>query len=106
MKHITLCVFFSITAGVGMILAQDIGQDEYVRVRDGYLFRRGKRLRLWGINIQGPTSAKDYSLIDANVERIKSMGFNAVRLWGAVLLRAQKWQTNLPHLQEGRPLPA
>jgi len=58
--------------------------DAYVQVRDGHLFRNGARLRLWGINIQGPDfkGRSSHALVDANIQRLDAMGFNAVRLWG------------------------
>lgn len=56
----------------------------FVRVHNGHLYRGNKCLRLWGMNIQGPNAPgqSDYVRVDANVKRLKALGFNAVRLWG------------------------
>lgn len=47
----------------------------YVRVKDGHLYYGGRRLRLWGV-------CRHDSRRLETVKRIKSMGFNAIRLWG------------------------
>ncbi|MGH7829460.1 MAG: hypothetical protein ACREP8_04725, partial [Candidatus Binatia bacterium] len=80
-----------------------------MQVRDGHLFRHGKRLRLWGINIQGPNlkGRSNYAKIDANIQRIQSMGFNAVRLGGGRALVESKNGTRIHHTYtkgDGSPL--
>lgn len=65
------------------VWAQPKPQAPFVQVRDGHLYRGEERIRLWGVNIHGPGArGSDYGKVDANVRRIRVMGFNAVRLWG------------------------
>jgi len=47
----------------------------YVKVKNGHLYYGNKRLRLWGV-------CRHDSRRLETVQRIKKMGFNAVRLWG------------------------
>ncbi len=52
--------FFLFAAQCAILPAPDAGaqpaqEDSYVQVRAGHLVRNGRRLRLWGINTQGPT---------------------------------------------------
>jgi len=51
--------------------------EAYVTVRDGHLSYGGNRLRIW--SAQGNLLAKDYTHIDAEVERFASLGFNGYR---------------------------
>lgn len=101
-----LSIFFAPPLATGAELPSP---EAYVVVRDGHLFRYGERLRLWGINIQGPNlkGHSSYAKIDANIQRIQSMGFNAVRLWGGKALAEWKDGTRIYHTYtkgDGSPL--
>ncbi|MCM8803751.1 MAG: hypothetical protein NC833_00655 [Candidatus Omnitrophica bacterium] len=50
-------------------------EDIYVEVKNGHLYYGNKRLRLWGV-------CRHDSRRLETVNRIKNMGFNAIRLWG------------------------
>ena len=77
-KNFLLIAFFSL-----QYFSFSQQEPEFVHVENGHLYRGKKRLTLWGINIHGPTATSmDYSRIDSNVQRLKALGFNAVRLWG------------------------
>ncbi len=51
--------------------------DDYVTVKDGHLWYRGKRLRIWGA--QGSLFAMTHADIDLEVARFAEHGFNAFR---------------------------
>lgn len=55
----------------------DIKPEEgiYVKVKEGHLYYGEKRLRLWGV-------CRHDSRRLETVDRLKKMGFNAIRLWG------------------------
>ena len=52
---------------------------DYLTVRDGHLFRDGKRVRFWGAIGSFPRESHADNI--AVVKRLKDMGFNMVRLW-------------------------
>lgn len=59
-------------------------EGSFVQVYDGHLYRKGKRVRLWGevgswcLDSKNPDAKK---WIDEEVVRLKQLGFNCVRLW-------------------------
>lgn len=60
--------------------APAFANDSFVRVANGHLERDGKRLRVWGVNLQSGVF-KNYAEIDALIDRISTLGFNAIRVW-------------------------
>lgn len=56
---------------------------EYVTVQQGHLFRNGQRVRMFGVNmtLEGLYVPPAYPRIDATLDRLGQMGFNAIRLW-------------------------
>jgi hypothetical protein len=63
--------------------ATPYGVDSYIQSKaDGHFYRDGRRVRLWGENVQIghlPT----YAEIDNFVARIQALGYNGVRLWAS-----------------------
>jgi hypothetical protein len=61
-------------------------QGVYVQVRDGHLSYGGRRLKLWGVNGHYVTSwtagGRTEQDSDFDAARVRSLGFNAFRLWG------------------------
>ena len=70
----------------------------YVTVVDGHLSRNGARLRQWGVNVQSGYFTT-YAQIDSLIDRLKSLGFNALRLWPT----AGTFYATAP---DGSPVPA
>lgn len=62
------------------IAARPFADNSYVRVESGHLARDGRRLRVWGVNLQSGVF-RSYSEIDALLKRIAELGFNAIRVW-------------------------
>ena len=56
------------------------GTSPYVSVRNGHLYKNGKRLRVWGVNLQSGVF-KTYAEIDLLVARLVKLGINGIRLW-------------------------
>jgi hypothetical protein len=57
------------------------GPDSYIRAQsDGHFYRDGRRVRLWGENVQ-IESLRSYEEINNFVARIQALGYNGVRLW-------------------------
>lgn len=52
----------------------------YTVVENGHLNYGGKRLRLWGINLQSGSLTS--STVVHTVQRFRKLGYNAVRVWG------------------------
>lgn len=52
----------------------------YIQVEQGHLALDGKRLRLWGVNIQSGVFGT-HEEIDAVIQRLQKLGFNGIRLW-------------------------
>jgi hypothetical protein len=52
----------------------------YVTVQKGHLYRNGKRLRQWGVNLQTGYFLT-YAEIDLLIARLQGLGFNALRVW-------------------------
>lgn len=68
--------------------------DDYVKVKNGHFYYRGKRLRLWGINIINH-HVRDFKGVEITAKRIKDMGFNSVHIWlpkGTFHSPKRKWK--------------
>lgn len=61
----------------------EVPPSAYVVSSGGHLSRGGERIRLWGVNVD-ISYFKSYDEIDALVDRLKALGFNAVRLWPGI----------------------
>ena len=76
-----------LSLGSSLVFAQTA--EDYVSIKDGHLHRHGQRVRFWGVNMTtvrdrsaAPgTDSTSYPAIDAGVQRLKKLGFNAVRFW-------------------------
>lgn len=58
----------------------------FVRIEDGHLYYGAHRLRLWGAGGHAPAVGPDQPRgvsPELNAKRLREMGFNAFRLWGA-----------------------
>ena len=78
--------------------------DGYLTVKDGHLYKNGRRVRLWGVHLSPGLSVLSYEKTDVLVPRLKAMGFNAVCIWGTnELLSDAKAQHGweLPKSQKG-----
>lgn len=52
----------------------------YIQVEQGHMALDGKRLRLWGVNVQSGVFGT-HEEIDAVMRRLQRLGFNGIRLW-------------------------
>lgn len=73
-----LCVVAANPAPANAV--QSFANDSFVRVANGHLERDRKRLRVWGVNLQSGVF-RSYAEIDALIERMSILGFNAIRVW-------------------------
>lgn len=78
--------------GLSALGAAEPKPDDFVTIKDGHLHRHGKRVRYWATNLLfiGDKHHKDkystnYESIDAGVERLKRLGYNAVRYWACAM---------------------
>ncbi len=68
--------------------------EDYVKVKNGHFYYKGKRLRLWGVNIQNH-HVRNYRGAEITAKRLKEMGFNSVHIWfpkGTFHSPKRKWK--------------
>lgn len=60
--------------------AQAVSNSSYITSQQGHFYKDSKRVKFWGINLS-MSNMTNKTRIDNTVARIKSLGFNGVRLW-------------------------
>ncbi len=73
------CLILLLIASVGHCATPDQKPHGFVTVKNGHLYRDGQRIRLWGVNFCGDVKRQGNDL-DLSFDRIKDVGFNAIRL--------------------------
>jgi len=79
--------------------------EDYVQIRNGHFYYKGKRLRLWGVNIMNH-HVRNYKGAEITVRRLKDMGFNSVHIWlpkGTFHSPKRKWK-NFVEVKKGSQL--